>query len=166
MAAVARALDGTRPVSVNDGWETAGGDIVGIHDYSQDAALLARRYADAASVDAIVSGTGPSARRIDLDGREAEGRAVLLSEFGGISVAGGGEGTWGYITAASGDDLLERYTAQWKAVHASTALAGACWTQLTDVYQEANGLLRADRTPKAPLEDLDAATRGRHRPRS
>jgi hypothetical protein len=33
LAAVARALDGTRPVSVNDGWETTGGDIVGVHDY-------------------------------------------------------------------------------------------------------------------------------------
>ena len=39
-------------------------------------------------------------------------------------------------------------------------LAGFCYTQLTDTYQEANGLLFADRTPKAPIEDIALATRG------
>jgi hypothetical protein len=72
-----------------------------------------------------------------------------------------GDEAWGYATASSTDDLLGRYRAQWAAVHASTALAGACWTQLTDTYQEANGLLRMDRTPKADLDDLSRATRGR-----
>jgi hypothetical protein len=162
MAATARALDGSRPVSVNDGWETAGGDIVGVHDYTQDPAVLAERYADAAAIDRALtgSGVGGSGRRIDLDGRAAGGRAVVLSELGGISLAGD-SGEWGYATAGSPADLLERYRAQWAAVHASTALAGACWTQLTDTYQEANGLLRMDRTPKADPDAISRATRGR-----
>ena len=67
---------------------------------------------------------------------------------------------WGYQEASSPDDLLARYRDQWAAVHASDVLAGACWTQLTDTYQEANGLLRFDRTPKVPLADLAEATRG------
>jgi beta-galactosidase/beta-glucuronidase len=159
LAAVARALDGTRPVSVNDGWETTGGDIVGVHDYDQRPGVLAERYADADAVDEVLAGPGVSGRRVDLDGRGAEGRAVVLSELGGISLAE--EGTWGYATASSAEDLLERYRTQWAAVHASTALAGACWTQLTDTLQEANGLLRMDRTPKADLESLSRATRGR-----
>ena len=41
LAATSRALDGTRPVSANDGWETVGGDVVGVHDYDQDPAALA-----------------------------------------------------------------------------------------------------------------------------
>jgi hypothetical protein len=45
-------------------------------------------------------------------------------------------------------------------VHASEALAGACWTQLTDTYQEVNGLLTADRRPKCDPAALRAATRG------
>jgi hypothetical protein len=45
-------------------------------------------------------------------------------------------------------------------VHSSAQLAGFCYTQLTDTYQEVNGLLYADRTPKADLEALAAATRG------
>jgi beta-galactosidase/beta-glucuronidase len=159
LAAVARALDGTRPISVNDGWETTGGEIVGVHDYEQDPAVLAARYRDAGAVDEVLTGPGVSGHRVDLDRRGAEGRAVVLSELGGVSLAE--EGTWGYATASSPEDLLERYRAQWAAVHASSALAGACWTQLTDTHQEANGLLRMDRTPKADPDALSRATRGK-----
>ena len=42
----------------------------------------------------------------------------------------------------------------------SALLAGFCYTQFTDTYQEANGLLYADRTPKFPIEDIALATRG------
>jgi hypothetical protein len=39
-------------------------------------------------------------------------------------------------------------------------LAGFCYTQFADTYQEANGLLFADRTPKIPIERIANATRG------
>jgi hypothetical protein len=39
-------------------------------------------------------------------------------------------------------------------------LAGFCYTQFADTYQEANGLLTADRTPKVPLAEIARATRG------
>jgi hypothetical protein len=39
-------------------------------------------------------------------------------------------------------------------------LAGFCYTQFTDTYQEANGLLFFDRTPKIPVEDIARATIG------
>jgi hypothetical protein len=39
-------------------------------------------------------------------------------------------------------------------------LAGFCYTQFTDTYQEANGLLTMDRTPKFPIEQIAIATRG------
>jgi hypothetical protein len=41
--------------------------------------------------------------------------------------------------------------------------SGFCYTQFADTYQEANGLLYADRTPKFPLERIAAATRGHAR---
>ena len=99
----------------------------------------------------------------DLDRRPAGDRAVVLSEFGGIALRAGDEqsGAWGYGDAGSPAELVDRYRALWAAVHASDVLAGACWTQLTDTYQEVNGLLRADRAPKADLAELAAATRGR-----
>ena len=44
-------------------------------------------------------------------------------------------------------------------------LAGFCYTQFADTYQEANGLLYADRTPKIPMVQIAAATGGRAAPR-
>jgi len=40
------------------------------------------------------------------------------------------------------------------AVFASNALSGFCYTQLTDVEQEINGLLTYDRKPKCNLEEI------------
>jgi hypothetical protein len=162
---IARSLDGTRPVSANDGWETLGGDILGIHDYEQSAEVLAARYATAMDVAAAVLGRAATGDLRDLDRAGTAGRAVVLSEFGGISLGAGrpsGDGTapWGYGDARTHDELLGRYRALWSAVRASSALAGACWTQLTDTYQEVNGLLTADRTPKADLEAFRRATTG------
>ena len=45
-------------------------------------------------------------------------------------------------------------------VRSSELLAGFCYTQFADTYQEANGLLYADRRPKLPLEEIARATRG------
>jgi hypothetical protein len=40
------------------------------------------------------------------------------------------------------------------------ALAGFCYTQFSDTYQEANGLLFMDRRPKFPLDRMADAVRG------
>ena len=45
-------------------------------------------------------------------------------------------------------------------VRSIPALAGFCYTQFADTYQEANGLLFADRTPKIPIEAIAMATQG------
>ena len=170
LAAATASLDGTRPVSANDGWETVGGEIVGVHDYDQDPTGLLDRWGSTAAVDSVIAARRPDGRRVDLDGAPAGSRAVVLSEFGGIALATDassfslGTENWGYDTATSSDDLLRRYREQWAVVHSSTALAGACWTQLTDTYQEVNGLVTARREPKADVAHLAAATRGKPPP--
>jgi beta-galactosidase/beta-glucuronidase len=165
---VARALDPTRPVVGNDGWETVGGDFVCIHDYDQDATALAARYRDAASIAAHATGWSPTAgkharKRLLLEPAAIADRPVLVSEFGGIGLSDA-VGAWGYAMARDAEDLIARYAAQCAALHASEALSGFCYTQLTDTYQEVNGLLRMDRTPKAPPEALVRATTGVYRP--
>jgi hypothetical protein len=167
LAATADALDGTRPVSANDGWEALGGQVLGVHDYEQDPAVLAARYATAADLERLATGRRRDGHLTDLDRAGVAGRAVVLSEFGGIALNAGHSGDdadrtepWGYADARSPEDLLERYRSQWAAVHASSALAGACWTQLTDTYQEVNGLLTADRVPKCDVEAFRRATVG------
>ena len=127
--------------------------------------MLAARYATAADLERLATGRRPDGHLADLDRAGVAGRAVVLSEFGGIALGAGRSDAdrtepWGYADARSPEDLLERYRSQWAAVHASSALAGACWTQLTDTYQEVNGLLTADRVPKCDVEALRRATVG------
>ena len=83
----------------------------------------------------------------------------MLTEFGGIAF-GKNDNIWGYSRTDTAEQLLERYTALMETVRNLPALAGFCYTQFTDTYQEANGLLYADRTPKAPLDAIALATTG------
>jgi len=66
----------------------------------------------------------------------------------------------GATTVASGDALAARYEQLPGAVPAARVRAGFCYTQFTDAYQETNGLLTAERVPKAPADRVHAATMG------
>lgn len=159
LADLTRALDGTRPVISNDGWEHTSSDIWTVHDYESDPTVLARRYGDRAAVDAMLAGSGPAGRPMSA-GMPAGARPVMLTEFGGVSLAAGGNDDWGYSMADDAQALEEQVGAILRAVTSSEVLAGFCWTQLTDTGQEVNGLLRADREPKLPVEHVRRLVRG------
>lgn len=154
-----RALDGTRPVISNDGWEHTASDIWTIHDYDADPAALADRYRDAAAIAALVEGFGPAGRRISVDG-DTSTKPTMLTEFGGVSLRADNGTDWGYSTADTVEEFGERVCALIRAVDAAAPLSGFCYTQLTDTGQETNGLLYDDRTPKVPMAQLRAAVRG------
>lgn len=154
-----RALDGTRPVVSNDGWEHTSSDLWTIHDYEADPAVLAQRYGDDASVAALLDGFGPAGRRMSLEAARPA-KPVLLTEFGGVSLATGSEKDWGYSTAADVDAFEKQVSAILHAVRTADGLAGFCYTQLTDTGQETNGLLFEDRSPKFAVERIRAAVRG------
>lgn len=160
LVSLTKALDPTRPVVSNDGWEQVDTDIVAIHDYDADPDRVAARYRTRADIDALIDGVGPAGRVLVLEG-DVSDAPVMLTEFGGISFDSEAEGAWGYSAATSADDFDARLAGLMRAVHASRALAGFCYTQLTDTLQETNGLLRPDRTPKLPLERLRAIMTGR-----
>lgn len=154
IASLTRALDGTRPVVSNDGWEQVDTDIVAIHDYEWDGKVIADRYRDSAAIEHMYATLGPAGRPLILEG-DVTGKPVMLTEFGGVSLdTQAHERAWGYSTASSPQDLLDRVGAIFDGVYASSVLAGFCYTQLTDTLQETNGLLTADRKPKAPIEEL------------
>lgn len=154
-----RALDPTRPVIGNDGWESVIADIIGVHDYDNDPARLAARYAvDAGEIAASVR---PAGRNLLTPGQRYDGQPLMLTEFGGIALSSDGDATWGYVRAPDSASLAKRYADLVAAVRGSGAFAGFCYTQFADTYQETNGLLHADRTPKFPLEEMSRATRGR-----
>jgi beta-galactosidase/beta-glucuronidase len=148
-----RSLDGTRPVVSNDGWEHAKTDLCNIHDY-RDAQALAETYA----TPEFAVAAAPAGRRIYAPGYAYRGEPILVTEFGGIAFAGE-EGGWGYSTVANPEDFLRRYGAMIDALLSSDPVRGFCYTQLTDVEQEVNGLLTYDRKPKADVEKIREITK-------
>ncbi len=154
-----KALDPTRPVIGNDGWEHVAADIMGVHDYALEGSLLRERYGTMAGVEAAIQGR-PQHHRIQVDGAPRHGQPVVLSEFGGISFhAEPGKPWFGYSSVGSSDEMLARYEDLVSAVLDSPGIAGFCYTQLTDTEQERNGLLTAERTPKLDPERVAEITR-------
>ena len=147
-----RSLDLTRSVVSNDGWEHAITDLCTIHDY-RDAEALAKSYATPESAVAAE----PADRPVYAPGYAYKGEPILITEFGGIAYSGDEEG-WGYSTVAGGDEFLERYEALIAALLRCQPVQGFCYTQLTDVEQEVNGLLTYDRKPKANLDRIREIT--------
>ncbi|MGP3534988.1 glycoside hydrolase family 2 protein [Microbacterium sp. RD1] len=160
IADLTRALDGTRPVISNDGWEHTASDIATVHDYEPDPAVIAARYGDHAAVARLLSGRGPAGRLMSV-GAQAEGTAVMLTEFGGVSLVTGSHEEWGYSTAPDPEAFAERVTALLSAAAHASGIVGFCYTQLTDTGQETNGLLYADRSPKVDPDRIRAAVLGR-----
>ena len=68
--------------------------------------------------------------------------------------------SWGYSRAQSARDFEGKYIELLRVVNSLALFAGFCYTQFADTYQEGNGLLFADRTPKFPLEQMFRATTG------
>ncbi|MDX2003667.1 MAG: glycoside hydrolase family 2 TIM barrel-domain containing protein [Meiothermus sp.] len=155
-----KALDPSRVVSANDGWEQPCSDLLTIHDYNPRPEHLLGRYGTPEAIAHSLGQVRPGGRSLTLGGFAWGEQPALLSEFGGIAFSSSPGDGWGYSRASDSQDFLEHYAALLGAVHQSTGLAGFCYTQLADTFQEKNGLLYADRTPKADLSKLAEATRG------
>jgi hypothetical protein len=153
-----KTLDPSRPVIGNDGWESVATDIVGIHDYDDQPDRIARRYM-LEDIPRLFKRERPGGRLLLLQG-EVQDQPIMLTEFGGIAFSRDVAHTWGYSRGESEDDFAKRYLNLLKVVRDLPVLAGFCYTQFTDTFQEANGLLYADRTPKIPIEHIALATRG------
>lgn len=102
-----KAIDNTRPIISNDGWEHTKSDIITIHDYKQDEELIYQEY-------------------------------TINSEEG-----------WGYGKQVKDEkEYIERFTKLTKAIKNIPYIIGYCYTQITDVQQEINGLMDAERNYK------------------
>src|SRR5688500_10966118 len=154
-----KTLDPTRPVVGNDGWESVATDIIGIHDYDNDPLRLAKRYRADEVLPRLFKRERPGGRLLVLEGDSAHEQPVMITEFGGITFSKD-EDTWGYSRAESAREFERSFTALLRVINSLGLLAGFCYTQFADTYQEANGLLNADRTPKIPLARIARATTG------
>jgi beta-galactosidase/beta-glucuronidase len=159
-----RTLDATRPVIGNDGWEASATDILGIHDYDCDPEKLQARYEVTDPVRTLFDQRRPGGRILTLDGFPHRGQPIVLTEFGGIAYdpkhrEDADKHTWGYSRAHTAESFLSLYRRLLTVVNTTFMFSGFCYTQFADTFQEANGLLLADRTPKVPLDAISAATR-------
>lgn len=163
MVRVTRRLDSSRPVIDNDGWEhTDITDICAIHDYTPTAEKLATRYRDTLS-------TGELPPKVWVDkplfarGSRYRGQPIVLSEVGGFLAIPPDIPPEKrdllyrfYDSFKTPEELLEKYYDLMRGISSLKFLAGFCYTQLTDIEQEINGLLTYDRRPKIPPEAIAA----------
>lgn len=148
---ILHAMDPTRLVSTNDGWEAVRTDIIGIHDYESSGEKLSDKFKD---LDYLMS-TNAVEKMVLSDGKMYNGEPVFLSEFGGIALEDGNAKSWGYNKkAADKDEYLNKLENLFVAVQRISYLNGYCYTQLTDVEQETNGILDMKRNPKVNLHEI------------
>jgi beta-galactosidase/beta-glucuronidase len=152
-----KALDPSRPVISNDGWEHTISDIWGIHDYTQFKQQLVDRYGTVDAIKQTLDGMNASRRRLLLLPEARTDQPVMLTEFGGLSyMPKSGDAWFGYATVGDADEYAALMKSLFDGIYESPHLAGFCYTQLTDTMQETNGLLDERRQPKLPVETLAA----------
>ncbi|SER55874.1 glycoside hydrolase family 2 protein [Salipaludibacillus aurantiacus] len=160
-----KALDPMRLVIGNDGWEQTKTDILTIHDYTQDGGKLSEAYR---SKEHFVNGAPAktSNKYTYAQGYKYEGQPVLLSEFGGVAFTeqtGSQEEDWGYgDRPESKEEAWERISALITAVMDNEHFCGFCYTQLSDVQQEVNGLLTHDHDYKFDPEKVRKLLNQKH----
>jgi beta-galactosidase/beta-glucuronidase len=149
-----RALDPTRPVHTASGGAHGRTDLWSVHSYEQKGPDLARVMGE--KQDANLA----RAQKILGEARSHAGQPLLLDEFGGIKwqTAPSGAADWGYGDAPkSMEEFYSRLAELVDATLAQPGYVGYCYTQLTDVEQEVNGIYQYDRTPKFDLARIHAA---------
>ncbi len=155
-----RTLDPTRPVVGNDGWESVATDLIGIHDYDDNPNRLKRRYGGDVEIPRLFQRERPGGKLLVVGEPRHHNQPLILSEFGGIALKPASPNGWGYSRVETPQQFGAKFGELLAAVHALRVFAGFCYTQFADTYQESNGLLFEDRTPKLPIAEIARAVRG------
>ena len=152
------SLDPTRLVIDNDGWEhTDMTDLFAIHDYARTGELLYEKYKD----------LGKPGARVPDNGRARAGARLRVQRLAVLSFrvrrhrlhpAGspGAGGSWGYSGVEKTAGRAGAAARPYEGIAKIPAFTGICYTQLTDVEQEINGLMTYDRKPKFDVNAVKA----------
>jgi beta-galactosidase/beta-glucuronidase len=167
MVRTTRQLDPSRPVIDNDGWEhTDIADICAIHDYSHSAAELRERYARTLAGQGLPPTVWIGNKPVFARGSKYRGQPIVLSEVGGFLTIPANVPPDQrdvlyrfYGSFETPEELIAKYGDLMDGLASLKFLAGFCYTQLTDIEQEINGLLTYDRQPKVPSEKIAAIHR-------
>lgn len=148
--------DPMRPIITNDGWEHTISDYLTIHHYTQSGAELEQFFN---TVDKCTQRVFDGHHKgAFADGYAYDGQPILISEFGGTSfVKDLGGNKWGYGEAVRSDEeFIARFASLIDGIYANPHVKGFCYTQLSDVFHEVNGLMTFDRKPKEPFATIKA----------
>ena len=149
-----KSIDNTRPVIANDGWEHTLADIITIHDYVQDDKIFYEKYNDKelSVINNKISHNGK--HRLFSENYIYSGQPVIMSEYGGIAL--NSDKGWGYGSQVKDEnEFITRYEKLTSAIKNTKYISGYCYTQLSDVQQEINGLVNENRHDKFSYEIID-----------
>ena len=149
-----RALDQTRPVNDASGYIHYRTDLYTVHNYEQDPEKL-REILDPDAPEGVF-------RNFPDHDAAYDGQPYIIDEFGGIKWDPATQGdsidaerrqSWGYgAPPADIGDFYRRLEGLVRTVRSRAHISGYCYTQLTDVEQEQNGIYFYDRSTKFDME--------------
>ena len=137
-------VDPTRPVIDCSGYLHVVTDVYDTHHYEQDPEKFAAIYGKERMDRGDFYKTF---RRCIPYG----GQPYFVSEYGGTAFVSQGDRTsdWGYGEGVKDDEeFYDRLRGLTEVLTSNPHVFGYCYTQLTDVFQEVNGIYKFDRTPK------------------
>ena len=150
---ITKELDPYRPVIDASGGIHHETDMFDVHDYEQDPKKFAEYFQPMKN--------NPEYIHIPLTRYKEEirwrpqpytGQPYWVSEYGGTfwnPNLKNAEDGWGYgNTPKNEEEFISRYEALTDTLLSNERICGFCYTQLTDVEQEQNGLYTYDRKPK------------------
>lgn len=155
--AATKLADPSRPVLDTSGYahRVTGTDVYDSHDYTQNPEEFRRNQAGLAEGRPYVNLRGETTQSIPYSGQP-----YFVSEFGGIcwnTDGKNGKDGWGYgDRPKSLEEFYARFECLCKVLLSNPHMFGYCYTQLTDVYQEQNGIYRFDRSEKFDLARIRA----------
>lgn len=147
-----KSVDPYRPVIVNDGWEHTVSDIITLHDYEEVGEVFKSRYMDCKDEIFTTEVYHSSSKSAFANGYAYKGQPVIISEYGGIAFNNDDSG-WGYGNKVNTkEEFIRRFDEITTAVKEVPYVCGFCYTQVSDVQQEINGLMDMERNFKVEPE--------------
>lgn len=147
-----KSADCTRPCIDTSGNYHVVTDIFDLHDYEQNPEIFTERYRLFAEKDELYN---------PMSDRQAytPGQPTFISEYGGIKWSPDRDDGWGYGNAPkTEEEFLSRYKGLTDALLDNPKMLGFCYTQLTDIEQEQNGLYTYERKPKFDVKIIHDIT--------
>ena len=143
-----KAADPTRPVIDTSGAFHVETDIFDVHDYEQNPEELRRHYESLPKDGTFID-------KFSDRQEYKKGQPVFVSEYGGMTL-NTEEHTWGYSVMNDMEQFYRTYQGLTDALLDNPCICGFCYTQLTDVEQERNGVYFYDRRPKLDADRIRA----------